>query len=153
MFRLDPQEPSITEIGVAFAATWEAFAGREGVPATAVDIGAVFDVLADSAVTILKRAVRDDVLAAHEAQSVARHQIVEARLDVIERLARAAAQGPAPDAYRLFEAQMRREVTARASKIEPPNLLGRERVPVDRRFVVARLAPNWYSGSAGNRVR
>jgi NACHT domain len=140
MFRLDPQDPSITEIGVAFVATWEAFAEREGVPATAVDIGAAFDLLADSAVTILDRAVRDDVLSAHEAQSVARHQIVEARLDVIERLARAAAQGPAPEAYRAFEAQVRREVTARASKIEPPNLLGRERVAIDRLFVVPRLA-------------
>jgi len=128
-----------TEIGVAFAATWGAFAEREGVPAMSLDIEVAFDILADSAVTILDRAVRDNVLAAHEAQAVARHQIVEARLDVIERLARAAAEGPAPETYRAFEAQIRREVAARASKIEPPNLLGRERVAIDRLFVVPRL--------------
>jgi len=140
MFRLDRQDPSVAEIGVAFAATWAAFAERERIPASAVDIGAAFDTLADSAVGILERAVRDNVLAAHEAQSVARHQIVEARLDVIERLARAATRGPEPEAYRAFETQLRREVTARASKIEPPNLLGRERVDIDRLFVVPRLA-------------
>jgi hypothetical protein len=148
MFKMDTEEPSVDEIRVAFTAVWRDVAERGGVPEAAVDIGGVFDQLVKSSDAVLGAAIREDVLAAHEAKAVARHRVVKARLDVIDQLLRRISDAtPGASEYLSFEDQLRGEVALRYSTIQPPSLLGRERVDLQRLFVVPRLAVRDSDGS------
>jgi hypothetical protein len=141
MFRMDVQDPSMTEIRVAFRGLWKDHSADRGVAkAGEVDIDGMFDALVEGVTHVLEVAIETDVLAAHEATSVARHRLVEARLGTIESLVRSAGDQTATmeEAVR-FEGQLRSEVAVRFSKLEPPNLQGRERVDLERLFVVPRL--------------
>jgi hypothetical protein len=141
VFRMDSREASFAEIRSVFEAEWRDFADTEELRAAAVDIDGVFKRLIESVNQLLERAVAEGVLSAHEARATARHRAVDARLDVLERLLRDTGS-PRVDlrAVQRFEQQLRSEVGSRYSKIQPPNPLGRERVDIERLYVVPRFS-------------
>lgn len=136
LFRMDDQEPSVAEIGVAFGGLWAEYAADTGLHEEAVDIDAVFTAVVEGANQVLDAAIGQHVLAAHEGRSIARHRITQARLDVIERLVRDGGRPKLDDtAIDRFESRLRAEVGLRHAKIEPPSLHGRERIDLDRLYV------------------
>lgn len=140
MFQMDPDAPATEEIAIAFDAVWTEFCGSEGIPRNSVGIRKVFDRLVTTARIVTDAAVEDGVLAAHEAKAVARHRVVEARLDVISGLVQSVIDvRPTVDQVIRFETQLRTEVALRYSKLEPPSILQRERVDIDRLFTPPNL--------------
>jgi hypothetical protein len=65
----------------------------------------------------------------------ARRRVVSARLLEIPKLDRTTPDARVARDYELFAAELRTEVAMRYGKIEPPNLLAREAVPIERLFV------------------
>ncbi len=135
VFTLDETGPSTSGIRRLFLTTVGDAANDRSLRRDAIDAEAVFDQISKSIDTILNAAIAANVLAAHEIKSVARHRVVEARLEAIEQQVSSSTPPAAWTDYQAFEEQLRAEVALRYSKLEPPNVLGRERVPLGRLFV------------------
>jgi hypothetical protein len=135
VFTLEETRPSTGGIRRLFVTTLSDAAHDHGLRRGAIDAEAVFDQISRSTGAILNAAIAANVLAAHEIKSVARHRVVEARLEAIEQQVRSPTPPASSAEYETFEEQLRAEVALRYSKLEPPNLLGRERVPLERLFV------------------
>lgn len=139
-FRMDEAGPDLTDLRATFVVRWQSVARREGIPDGLVDIGRVFTAVVDSIDAVLRHAIRRQVLSAHEARAVARHRVVEARLDVIEGLLSAAPEPETIAAYERFAGDVSRAVRARYGKIHPPSVLGAPRVDLDSLFVSPTLS-------------
>jgi NACHT domain-containing protein len=125
-------------IRAAFATAWSEFAVARGAAPKTVDIGSVVSQVASGVEEIVADALEGQVLSVDPETAQRRREIVEDRTAVVQRLI-AADPGSSVD-YHRFEEQLRREVAARYGQIEPPNLLGRERIDIERLFVTPRLS-------------
>src|SRR5262249_51420846 len=120
------------------ATAWNEFAAMHDTGAETVDIVSVASRMTSSVEEIVADAIAANALSTDPETAQRRSEIVEDRIAFVDQLVTAA---PAATAgYYQFEEQLRREVAARYGQIEPPNLLGRERIDIERLFVTPRLS-------------
>jgi hypothetical protein len=131
-FRMDDTAPSLTDIQVAFTATWLSFLDDHHL-SSAYDVSTFFDELVGVCNRVLDTAIANQALSGHEAKSEARHKVVLARLESLA--ARPDRVPPVRSDLARFERELRTAVGARYSTIEPPNVFEKQRVPIDELYV------------------
>jgi len=87
-------------------------------------------------------AIEHGVLAAHEATSTARHQVLRDTLAGIEKslILLAARDRPSVDSISEFEEKYREQVDFRHAHIQPPHFNGARKVPIDDLYVAPSLS-------------
>ena len=134
---LTQADESTAEVRAAITVAWKAFALVRGASPDSVGIESLAAELAQSVDAIVQAAVEDKLFGKGTATLARRSDVVRERKAVVAQLI--APVPAAPEAYNNFEVGLRAEVAARYSQIEPPNLLGRERIAIERLFVTPQL--------------
>jgi NACHT domain len=154
-FKLADRKTSTTPILGALTLAWIRHAGLESAP----DMTAMFERFDESIQRLINAAAEAGILAIDRSRTTARKRILAERLAGI-----AALDSTTPDAqqisvYERFAGELRNEVAMRYGKIEPPNLLAREAVELERLFVPPRIdSPDgttdlpWFVESIDRRV-
>ena len=128
------------ELRTSFASLW---AHHSGDRVRSMDAYGLFDALVDACEQVLDKAVRGGVLAAHEAKSASRQNVVLDQLDAIHRqVLLLSADEPDLGLIDAFERKLTKAVAADCSEIVPPSLEGAQPVPIDDLYV----APSFLSG-------
>lgn len=122
----------------ALVTAWNNFALAHDVAPELMDIASVVSDLATNIEQLVADAIAANELSADPQTAKQRIAIVKDRHAAIRQLV-APGQAPA-DEYERFETQLLDEVAARYGQIEPPNLLGRERIAIERLFVTPHLS-------------
>ena len=101
-----------------------------------------FDCLIGAIQHLLNLAVEKNVLAAHEAQSAARHRSLLGEIANVQKNLTLLTTGDRPDIGRIlrFEQKYREQVAFVHSHIKPPHFDSGRRVPIDELFVAPRIA-------------
>jgi NACHT domain len=130
-------DESTAEIRAAITVAWKGFAVARGISPDSVGIEPLGAEIAQSVDAIVQAAVEGKLFGTRTDAIERRSDVVRERKAVVAQLI---ASAPATaKAYDAFEVTLRAEVAARYSQIEPPNLLGRERIEIERLFVTPQL--------------
>ena len=132
-FKLAGRSTPTAPVLDALVLSWIRHAGTSG----SADMAAAFNRFDEAIQELIEVAAEVGILTLDHSR--ARERIVTGRLEGIAALDPTTPDARHAAAYEHFEEQLRFEVAIRYGKIEPPNLLTRETIELDRLFVPPRL--------------